>query len=224
MPWVVYEATYAPQANAEYPNFMPTETRMRFGIPARDEAALLAHLKPQASVTCHAPSIANTCLPGEVVANVVPFDVERAEANNSPPRVVGCAAIDAESEQQRLRQERAEPPAISEVFGFSEGSEELLPESRANADAIAKHMLADPGLECLALVGQASRGESPSLAEARARAVKRLLISLGVPNSRLQSIGAAASVYGAASASTVPAEEQRRVSVRVLLYTRDVHQ
>jgi outer membrane protein OmpA-like peptidoglycan-associated protein len=221
LPWIVYEATYVPQANAEYPNFMPTEAHLRFGTQARNEYALVGHLKQQASVTCHAASMPDSCLPGELVADVAPFDADRAEAASAPTRVTGCAAIDAPSEQDRLAKSHGENTVISERFSFGEGSTALSLEATGDATAIAKRMAKDASLECVGLVGQASPGESPSLAEARARAVKRLLVSLGVDSTRLQTIGATSSVYGAASASQVPAAELRRVSVSVLLKTTE---
>jgi outer membrane protein OmpA-like peptidoglycan-associated protein len=220
VPWVVYEAIYSPQANAEYPNFMPPEAHLQFGALAKNEYALVDHLKAQGTVSCHAASTPGSCLPRDLVVDVTPFDPQVAEAA-ARPRVTGCAAIDAASEQDRLAKSRAEAPALSERFSFGEGSTALAPEATSDASALAKRMADDPTLECVGLVGQASPGESPSLAEARARAVKRLLVSLGVDSTRLQAIGATASVYGAASASTVPAAEQRRVSVSVLLKTTE---
>ncbi len=81
-------------------------------------------------------------------------------------------------------------------------------------------MAADPSLECLGVVGQTGPGEPISLAEARARAVKQLLISLGVDSRRLLTIAANSSVYGTSS-NPAPAvdPESRRVSLRVLLQT-----
>ncbi|MET0793492.1 MAG: OmpA family protein, partial [Polyangiaceae bacterium] len=220
LPWVVYEATYSPQANAEYPQFTPGDTRLRFGTPAKNEFALVDYVKPQSVVTCHAASTPGSCLPQEVVADVAPFEPEQGEVA-ATPRTTGCAAIDAASEQDRLARSHGESAVISERFSFGEGSTALAPEATTDANAIAKRMAEDSSLECVGLVGQASPGESPSLAEARARAVKRLLVSLGVDSTRLQTIGATASVYGAASASTVPAAERRRVSVSVLLRTAE---
>lgn len=220
LPWVVYEAIYSPQSNAEYPNFMPPEAHARFGAPAKDEFAMVDQLKAQAIVSCHAASTPGSCLPRDLVVDVTPFDPNTASAA-ARPRVTGCAAIDAPSEQDRLAQSRAEAATLSERFSFGEGSTELAPEATSDATVIAKRMADDPSIECIGLIGQASPGESPSLAEARARAVKRLLVSLGVESTRLQTIAATASVYGAASASTVPAAEQRRVSVSVLLKTTE---
>jgi outer membrane protein OmpA-like peptidoglycan-associated protein len=69
------------------------------------------------------------------------------------------------------------------------------------------------------VVGQTSPGEAISLAEARARAVKQLLVSLGVDGKRLLTIAANASLYGPNSKSSVPDAEIRRVTLSVLLKT-----
>ncbi len=81
-------------------------------------------------------------------------------------------------------------------------------------------MAEDPSLECLGVIGQTTPGEPISLAEARARAVKQLLVSLGVDSRRLQTIAANASVSSAGlkAAPTID-PENRRVSLRVLLQT-----
>lgn len=219
MPYVVYEAIYTPQASAEYPQFTPSDLRMRFGTPALHELALVDHLKQQPLVACHAAAAPVTCLPGEVTADVVPFDAEHAPPP-AGPSIVGCAAIDAASEQERLARTRSESAPISERFTFGEGSAALSPDATNTARDVAKRMAEDPGLECLGLVGQTTPGERLSLAEARARAVKQLLISLGVDSRRLLTIAANASV-ASSGAKEKPAidPESRRVSLRVMLQT-----
>lgn len=218
MPYVVYEAIYAPQASAQYPQFTPAEVRMRFGTPARSEFALLDHLKPQVLVACRAPATPGSCLAGDLVADVVPFDADHLAATDVP-RTTGCAAIDSASEQDRLSKSRSEAAPISERFVFAEGSSALSPDATATASAVARRMAEEPGLECLGLVGQISPGESPSLAEARARSVKQLLISMGVESKRLQTIAATASVFGPGSKALAPEPDSRRVSLSVLLKT-----
>ena len=74
MPYVVYEAIYAPEANVQYPQFTPAEVRLRFGTPARSEFALSEHLKAQVRVACRAKAALGSCLPGELLADVAPFD------------------------------------------------------------------------------------------------------------------------------------------------------
>jgi outer membrane protein OmpA-like peptidoglycan-associated protein len=219
MPYVVYEAIYTPLANAEYPQFTPADVRLRFGTPAVHEFALVDHLKAQAIVACRSAAAQVSCLPEEVTADVVAFDPARA-APAAAPSVVGCAAIDSASEQDRLARTRSEASPIGEHFTFGAGSSALSPDATSSARDVAKRMADDPSLECLGLVGQTTPGEPISLSEARARAVKQLLISLGVDSRRLLTIAANASVSSAGprSAPTVD-PESRRVSLRVLLQT-----
>jgi len=216
LPWVVYEGVYTPQNNASSPQFSPAEVRMRFGAPAGSELALKNQLNEQAAVPCHAPITPGTCLPGTVVADVEPFDPARA-ATAAPVRVTGCAAIDAASEQDRLNQSYDPTQTIPERFTFDEGSAELGKEAQDTANAIAKRIALDANLECVGVVGQISTGESAALAEARARAVKALLESLGVDKSRLMTIALTSRVYGPASNPLPPDPGTRRVSLSVLL-------
>ena len=218
MPYVVYEAVYTPEANAEYPQFTPGGVRLRFGTPARHEFALLDHLKRQQEVACRSAAAPATCLPEEVTAEVAPFDVEHA-APAAGPGVVGCPAIDAASEQDRLARTRTEGGTIDERFTFGEGSAALSPDATNTGRDIAKRMSEDPSLECVGLVGQTAAGEPISLAEARARAVKQLLISLGVDSRRLLTVAANASVSVASAKTSTTNQESRRVSLRVLLQT-----
>jgi outer membrane protein OmpA-like peptidoglycan-associated protein len=220
MPYVVYEAIYAPEANAQYPHFTPAELRMRFGTAARSGFALLDHLRAQVSVACRAKAAPGSCLPGELLADVVPFDPEHVGVAGAP-RISGCAAIDAASEQDRLASSHAEAEQIAERFVFAAGSSALSPDATSTASAVAKRMASEPSLECLGVVGQISPGESPSLAEARARAVKQLLISLGVEAKRLQTIAATASVFGPGSKAPAEEPDSRRVSLSVLLKTAE---
>lgn len=217
MPYVVYEAIYAPQRNPEYPQFTPNDVVMRFGTPAVHEYALVNHLKQQQEVACRSPAAPVNCLPETATADVVPFDVEHAPAA-APPSIVGCAAIDAASEQDRIARTRTESSPLQEHFTFGAGSAAISPDAANSARDVAKRMADDPGLECLGLVGQTTPGEPLSLAEARARAVKQLLVSLGVDSRRLLTIAANASV---ASTGARPAidPESRRVSLRVMLQT-----
>jgi outer membrane protein OmpA-like peptidoglycan-associated protein len=217
----VYEAIYSPQPNAKYPQFTPADLRLRFGTPAIHEFALVDHLKPQQLVACRAAAAPETCLPQELTADVLPFDAEKA-APTAGASIVGCAAIDSTGEQDRLARTRSEGSTIEERFSFGEGSASISPEATESARDVAKRMADEPSLECLGLVGQTAPGEPISLAEARARAVKQLLISLGVDSRRLLTIAANASMRGPSTATTSDvARESRRVSLRVLLQTSD---
>ncbi len=217
LPWVVYEGVYTPQNNAQYPQFAPPEVRLRFGAPAASEQALKAQLSAQAAVPCHAPMTPGACMPGAVVADVVlPFDPDRA-TTTAASHVTGCAAIEAASEQDRLNQSYEPSTAIPERFVFDEGSSTPGPAANDTASAVAKRLTADQSLECIAVVGQISSGESASLAESRARAIKALLESLGVDKARLMTIAVTAKVFGPSSNPQPPDPSNRRVSLKVLL-------
>ncbi len=221
IPYVVYEGIYAPQTNPDFPHFTPAEVRMRFGTPAAHEFQMVDHLKAQASVSCHASNTPGTCLPQDVVADVLPFDAEHAATTAEAPHTTGCAAIDASSEQDRLAKSRTESVAIDERFTFAPDSSALATEATAAATSVAKRMADDPSLECVGVVGQTSPGESPSLAEARARAVKQLLVSLGVESKRLTTVALTASVYQGGTKQPPTEPDTRRVSLSVLLKTAD---
>jgi outer membrane protein OmpA-like peptidoglycan-associated protein len=220
MPYVVYEAIYTPQANAEHGdgNYTPAEVRLRFGAPAQYEFALQDHLKAQELVACQSPVAQGSCVPEGIVANVVPFDADHA-APVAPVHASGCAAIEAASEQERVNQSRNSGVVISERFAFAADSDALAPEATTTASAIAKRMRADPSLECVGLVGQIASGESPSLAEARAHAVKELLVSMGVDRGRLLTIALTSNVYGPGAKPLNNDADTRRVSLNVLLKT-----
>ena len=218
MPFVVYEATYRAQKNAEFPRYTPADVRMRFGTPARYEFALVDHLRPQTLVTCHAASTPGSCQPQEAVADVTPFDPDHLP-EAAAPHLLGCAAIDAASEQERLAKSRVDPGVVTERFDFAADSAALAPEASDVARSIATRLTEEPSIECLGLVGQTSPGESASLAEARARAVKQLLVSLGVDGKRLQTIAATAKVYGPSSERKTPDTDNRRVSLSIMLKT-----
>ena len=128
IPYVVYEAIYTPQQNAQYPNYTPAEVRLRLGAPGQYEFALQDHLKAQSTVTCQSKEAQGSCVPDGIVANVVPFDADHAVVA-PPPHASGCAAIEAASEQDRLSQSRNTAVVIPERFVFSADSAALSPEA-----------------------------------------------------------------------------------------------
>ena len=217
MPYVSYQAVYAAEKNVEYPHFTPADVPLRFGAPARFEYQLVDHLKQQAVVPCRASAAPDTCLPQDLRADVVPFDADNARVAMAP-RTTGCAAIDAASEQERIAKAHGEASPIPQRFTFEADSSTLAPEATEAARAVAKLLTEDESIECVGLVGQNSPGEAIALAEARARAVKSLLVSLGVDGKRLLTLSATARVMGPAKTQTIE-PETRRVSLSVLLKT-----
>jgi outer membrane protein OmpA-like peptidoglycan-associated protein len=218
MPYVVYEAIYTPQPNPQHAQYTPAEVRLRFGAPGQYEFALQDHLKAQSTVSCQSPVAQGSCIPEGIVANVLPFDAEHA-AVAPPTHASGCAAIEAASEQDRVNQSRNATVVMPERFVFDVDSAALSPEATTTASGVAKQLQADPTLECVGLVGQITPGESASLAEARAHAVKELLVSMGVARGRLLTIAVTANVFGPGAKVQDAEPNKRRVSLSVLLKT-----
>ena len=217
VPWVVYEAIYTPQPDPQYPQFTPADVRVRLGAQARYELALQKHINAQQSVTCHAQMTAGTCSPQPATADVVEFDPDHA-AMAETAHTTGCAAIETTSEQDRLSQNPdAAVTSFPERFLFDADSSNVSSDAAALASAVAKRMAADAGIECVGVIGQIGNGEAVTLAEARARAVKALLVSLGVDKSRLTTIALTTHVYGPASNPQPTSASDRRVSLSVLL-------
>ncbi|MEO8902591.1 MAG: hypothetical protein ABI488_11385 [Polyangiaceae bacterium] len=217
VPWVVYEAIYTPQPDPRYPQFTPADVRVRLGAQARYEIALQKHINAQQNVTCHAAMTQGTCSPQPASADVAEFDPNQ-EAGPAAPHTTGCAAIETTSEQDRLRQNpNASVVGFPERFLFDADSSTMGADASTLASAVAKRMAADPGIECVGVIGQIGNGESATLAEARARGVKALLVSLGVDKSRLTTIALTTHVYGPASNPQPTSSSDRRVSLSVLL-------
>lgn len=216
IPYVVYEATYAPVRNPSSPGYTPPEVRMRFGAAAAHEFQLVDHLRAQSTVACRLPPPTGGCGGETLSADVVPFDPERV-ASAPPPHATGCAAIESSSDQDRVRRSSLPTAQLSERFAFAQDSAAPPADAQATASAVATRLKSDPSLECVAVVGQIAAGEPLSLAESRARAIKELLISLGVDPKRLQTITLSASVFGPGAKPPEADAADRRVSLKVLL-------
>jgi outer membrane protein OmpA-like peptidoglycan-associated protein len=106
---------------------------------------------------------------------------------------------------------------LPERFRFDADSASPMPDAQPVAASVAQRLKADASLECVAVVGQVAAGEPLALAEARARAIKQLLISLGVDGKRLQTITLTASVFGPGAKPAEADAADRRVSLKVLL-------
>ncbi|HEY2409644.1 MAG TPA: OmpA family protein [Polyangiaceae bacterium] len=218
IPYVVYEATYSPERSASSPAYTPPDVRLRFGAAGQYEFALADHLHAQSVVACRLQPAPSGCVSETLTADVVPFDPERVPSA-TPAHATGCAAIEASSEQDRVRRQKAPTATFAERFSFEQDSATLPPDAQTTAANVATRLKGDPTLECVAVVGQVASGESLSLAESRARAVKQLLISLGVDAKRLQTITLSASVFGPGAKPPEADAADRHVSLKVLLQT-----
>jgi outer membrane protein OmpA-like peptidoglycan-associated protein len=218
IPHVVMEAVYRPIANAQYPEFTPGAIAERTMAKSQYELSLYDYLEAHPRVACRAEAPPNSaCLSPRVAISLAPFDAEAAARTAAAPPVTGCAQIEATSTQDKLQGGQKTQTFVTQRIAFAENSAELPPDADALTTEVAKLLNTKPDIECLGIVGQIASGESPGLAEQRAKAVRDLLGAHGVPLTRLLTIGATAKVFGQGSRPAEPDPADRRVSFSVLL-------
>lgn len=218
IPHVVMEAVYRPIPNASYPGYTPGALAQRTMVKSEHELALYDYLEAHPLVGCATQAPPNSaCTAPPLGIALAAFDPEAAARANPAPPVTGCAQIEATSAQDRVRQGQQSVSVVSQRIAFAESSAELPPDADALTGEIAKLLAAKPSIECLGIVGQIAQGESPALAEQRAKAVRDLLGAHGVSLTRLLTIGATARVFGQGSRPGDADPADRRVSFSVLL-------
>jgi outer membrane protein OmpA-like peptidoglycan-associated protein len=215
VPHVVIEALYEPQQSPSSPNFTPPAIRQEFKVMASQELELRAWLEKNASASCHmdAPP-PGSCDPGQMRVDVPTF----AATGQTPANEVhGCAQIESQATQDKLSELGKNASPMPEVMNFGENSAEATPEVQQAVTAVAQRIKSNPGIECVAVVGQISPGEPAALAGARASTVRHLLETAGVEPSRLLSITITEQVYGMGASGPVADPTKRRATLRVLL-------
>jgi outer membrane protein OmpA-like peptidoglycan-associated protein len=218
IPHVVMEAVYRPLQNASYPEYTPGALAQRTMVKSEYELALFDYLEAHPRVACRThPPPNGACTAPQVTVAVPPFDAEAAAQKTAAPAVTGCAQIEGTSTQDQVRQGQQATTVVSQRIAFAESSAELPPDADALTAEIAQLLTAKPSIECLGIVGQIAQGESPALAEQRAKAVRDLLGAHGVSLTRLLTIGATAKVFGQGSRPGEADPADRRVSFSVLL-------
>ena len=218
IPHVVMEAVYRPVPNAQYPVYTPGALAQRTMVKSEYELALYDYLEGHPRVQCAAqPPPNGVCTAPQVAIGLPAFDPEATARANPTPPVTGCAQIEATSAQDRVREGQQAVSVVSQRIQFAESSFELPPDAAALTGEVAKLLASKPSIECLGIVGQIAQGESPGLAEQRAKAVRDLLGTHGVSLTRLLTIGATARVFGQGSRPGEADPTERRVSFSVLL-------
>lgn len=218
VPHVVMEAVYRPIANPRYPTYTPGPLAERTLVKSEFELPLFDYLKAHPRVSCAAHVAAGgSCVAPQVKISLPPFDQEAAARASAAPPVTGCAQIEATSTQDAVRQGQTPKTVVTQRVMFPESSAQLPSDARSLAGEVAAILRAHPEVECLGIVGQIASGEPPALAEERAKAVRDLLGTQGVPLTRLLIIGATAKVFGAGSRPAEADPADRRVSFSVLL-------
>lgn len=218
IPHVVMEAVYRPLPNPKYPTYTPGALAQQTMAKSQFELPLYDYLESHPRVACATQAPPNgACTAPQVAISLAPFDPESATRESAAPPVSGCAQIESSSAQDRVREGQQALTVVSQRISFAESSFELPPDADTLAEEVAKLLKEKPAIECLGIVGQIAQGESPALAEQRAKAVRDLLATHGVNLGRLLTIGATAKVFGAGSRPGEADPADRRVSFSVLL-------
>jgi outer membrane protein OmpA-like peptidoglycan-associated protein len=218
VPHVVMEAVYRPIANDRYPGYTPGALSQRTMVKAALELALYDHLEAHARIPCATqPAPNGACSAPQVIVQVPELDQQAAEQRLAAPAASGCAQIEATAAQDAVRQNRQTQTVVAQRVSFTEGSASLPADADALANEVARLLAEKPQIECLGIVGQIAAGESPGLADQRAKAVRDLLGARGVAPTRLLTIAATAKVFGSGSRPGEADPADRRVSFSVLL-------
>jgi len=219
VPHVVLEAVYTPQKNPQYPSFTPPETREYFKVLSNQEPAVRDHVQRHGVVQCHLkPPPPGECMPGTVALAMPAFDaMADTSQTDTTPKPSGCAQIESQATQDQMSKLGSATTQIPEEIQFERGSAEAPSNASELANQLAQRIRSNPKLECLAVVGQVAPGESPGLADQRARLIKNLLLENGVDPARLVIITATVPVFGSGSGPPPDDPEKRRVRLRVLL-------
>ena len=217
IPHVVVEAVYTPVTNPGS-NFTPGAISEKTMARSQYELALHDYLEAHPRVPCRTEAPANgVCGSSKVAITLAPFDPQAAQRAAAAPAVTGCAQIEATSTQDKLRGGQTTQTFVPQRIRFAENSAQLPPDADALTAEIAGLLRSKPGIECLGIVGAIAAGETPALAEQRAKAVRDLLAAHGVPATRLLTIGATAKVFGAGARPGDADPADRRVGFSVLL-------
>jgi outer membrane protein OmpA-like peptidoglycan-associated protein len=218
IPHVVMEAVYRPIPNASYSSYTPGALSQRTMTKAEYELPLYDYLEQHPRVGCQAEApVTGACVAPKIVLALAPFDPATAAKTNAAPAITGCAQIEATSAQDRLQGGQSTQTFVSQRVLFTDSSAQLPADADAIASEVATLLTAKPSIECLGIVGQIASGESPALAEERAKAVRDMLAAHGVAQSRLLTIGVTAKVFGTGSRPAEADPVDRRVSFSVLL-------
>jgi outer membrane protein OmpA-like peptidoglycan-associated protein len=218
IPVVVMEAVYRPLQNEQYPSYTPGALAERTLVKAQFELPLYDYIEAHPRLPCRAEAPPNgACTAPQVAISLPPFNPESAALTSAAPPVTGCAQIEATSTQDRLQGDQKTQTFVTQHLAFAENSADLPPDADAITGEVATLLTQKASIECLGIVGQIASGESPALAEQRAKAVRDLLAAHGVAPTRLLTIGANAKVFGNGSRPAEPDAKDRRVGFSVLL-------
>ncbi len=207
--FAVFEVTYEP-LDTESP-LSPPASRFQVMAPADNEAQLMAHYQQYATTACRIdPTSDEACKEGKLQVQVPAFTPTQVAPD--APQVAGCKQLEARGQASPDFQAGQ---VIEVEFTFDANSGTPSADAAAKAQQLASLIKSKPGWECIAITGFITFGENLSLAETRARAIKKLLLEQGVDAARFVTF--AASIGTAAAEDRVARPEERRVKLKVLI-------
>ncbi|MCA9628422.1 MAG: hypothetical protein KC766_12180 [Myxococcales bacterium] len=207
--FAVFEVTYEP-LDTESP-LSPPASRFEVMAPADNEGQLEAHFQQYATAACRIdPSSLEACKEGKLQVQVPAFTPTQVAPD--APQQLGCKQLEARGQ---VNPDFNAGQVLEVEFSFDADSGAPGPDATAKAQQLASLIKSKPGWECIAITGFITFGESLSLAETRARAIKKLLLDQGVDASRFVTF--AASIGTAAAEDRVARPEERRVKLKVLI-------
>ena len=214
VPHSVYEAIYTPVANAESPNYSPPAVRVEIQALSKYEPQLQQHMQAYRRISCQ-QTIRDGCAYNPVVASFPEFDPNRY-AQTGPTGPEGCEKVEGQASASIGKRSSETLP---ELFQFVHDSAEVDATMASTAQTVAQRLSADPGIECVGVVGQSAAGESPGVSELRAQAIKRLLTQAGVHSKRMMTVATSTPLYGTGTEREPPKPEDQRVNITIILRT-----
>jgi outer membrane protein OmpA-like peptidoglycan-associated protein len=217
IPHVIYESLYRPIHDPHF-GFTPAPATRRSMAKSAYEVALVDHLHAQQRIACSLPPGSRPgCAGRDLELTLAEFDSSAPDEAAQAASPSGCAQIESSSEQDRVRLTQQTHSVVPQRIFFAQDSADLPPDAAVAAAEVARLLNDKPTIECLGVVGQIAAGESPGLAERRARAIRDLLTQQGIESARLLTIAVTARVFGAGSKPGEADANDRRVAFSVLL-------
>jgi outer membrane protein OmpA-like peptidoglycan-associated protein len=208
--FVVLEAVYRPETGGA--GSAPPPIRHEVTAEAQFEPQLREHLERLRVVECRTPEPPPEVCETPVVALALPEFRPTAAVEQTGP--AGCADVERAAGTTGTSQGQT----LGELL-FAEHSPALDAPLQAEIDRIAALLKSDTRIQCAAIGGNVSYGESLELANLRARAVLEALLARGVERPRLVLFEMSVPLY----ADTPPQErvsmpDHRKVKVAVVLF------
>ena len=217
-PHGVFEAIYTAVQDPNAAANSPPDTREEFKILSKHELEWQDFMMKNGTVACRVEQTGDgSCTNVKVALALPPFMPTGTGDVAATPQRSGCAKLEGDPSG-------APPPTPVQPSDFTPN--ELFFEQNVadvnqaliqQVNQAASYLRANPGIECVGVVGQITYGESPALANQRAVTIKNLLEGAGIEPARITTFTATVRVYGSGGAVPAPDPKERKVALRVML-------